>query len=283
MPVAFGFSIGDFIAAIELVRTVIDTLRESSNSGTSFRALISELYALETALLHAKRLDTEIYSSVNISSLRQVASQCQDTINEFWKKAQKYQPHLQRSGTNSKVKDAWYKIKWALCKEDDLANFRAQIRGHTSSLDILLSTIQLEALTIDRRKQNSLANMIQNFSCSILNKLGVITTTIAESVRQGKELFEVSTQIVQGNLRLFQAVHDIQLVILKIPGQVQRQQPVYLIDPLNKESPFHLEFVRSVDGLLAVLKDNLKASGCGPQMIDEGGIRDRRDRNTKDD
>lgn len=65
-------------------------------------------------------------------------------------------------------------------------------------------------------------------------------------------------------------VHDTQLYMLKVPRQVQREQPMYLIDPLNKESPFHLEFVRSAEALLAILKVNLRESGCGPAMIDRG-------------
>ena len=274
MPVAFGFSIGDFIAALELVGTVIDALRESSNSGASFRSLLNELYALETALLHVKRLDMEDYSTVKAISLRQAASQCRHTIDDFWKKTQKYQPHLQSGGTNSKVKDAWYKVKWALCAKEDLEKFRAEIRGHTSSLNILLTTIQIKAMTLNRSMDdshhNSLASMIQGLTCNAMGKLSAITATVAESVRQGRQLLEASAQIVQTNLRVFQVVHDIHLSILGIPGQVQRQQPVYLIDVFNKESPFHLEFVRSANGLLAVLKDNLKETGCGPGMIDRG-------------
>lgn len=65
-------------------------------------------------------------------------------------------------------------------------------------------------------------------------------------------------------------VHDLQLFITQIPGQVQRQQPVYMIDAFNRESPFHLEFVRSAEALLAVLKVNFKESGCDPRMIDRG-------------
>lgn len=62
-------------------------------------------------------------------------------------------------------------------------------------------------------------------------------------------------------------VHDIQRFILHIPTQVQRQQPVYIIDAFNRESPFHLEFVRSAEAFISVLKVNFKASGCGPGMI----------------
>lgn len=274
MPVGFGFSVGDFLAVLRLVGAVIDALRESSHSSSSFRSLINELYALETALLRVKRLDPDVGHIVEHVALREAASQCQRTIDEFYTKIQKYQPHLQRGGTESKLKDAWVKIKWAVCKKDDLDTFRAEIRGHTSSIEILLLTMQLEATTTQTRKQDSqhksLSGRIQEFSCQAMGMLSAITDTVAQSVQQGKELLESSAQVIQTNMRIFQIVHDIQLFMLRIPGQVQRQQPVYLIDPFNRESPFHLEFVRSADALLAVLKANLKETRCGPDMIDQG-------------
>lgn len=271
MPVGFGFSVGDFLAVLRLVGTVVDTLRESSDASSTFRSLINELYVLESALLRVKRLDSDV-SHVEKVALLQAASRCQRTIEAFYKKIQKYQPHLQQGGTDSRIKDAWAKIKWATCKKDDMENFRAEIRGHTSSIEILLLTMHMEATTTHTRKQdsqqNSLASRIQDFSCQVMGRLGTITDSVAQSVQQGKALLESSAQIVQTNLRVFQVVHDIQLFIFRIPGQVQRQQPVYLIDPFNRESPFHLEFVRSREALLAVLKVNLKESGCGPAMVD---------------
>ncbi len=59
MSVGFGLSAGDFIAALELVGTVIDSLRESGLAGERYRELVNQLYSLETALLHIKRLETE--------------------------------------------------------------------------------------------------------------------------------------------------------------------------------------------------------------------------------
>lgn len=273
MSVGFGFSVGDFLAVLRLVGTVIDALRECSDASSSFRSLINELHGLESALIRVKRIDSDV-SHVEQVALRQAASQCQRTIDTFYQKVRKYQPHLQQGGTDSKIKDAWAKVKWTVCKKDDLETFRAEIRGHTSSIEILLLTMQMEATTTHTRKQDSqhksLSARIQDFSCQAMGTLGSITDSVAQTVQQGKALLESSAQVVHTNLRVFQIVHDIQLFILKIPGQVQRQQPVYLIDPFNKECPFHLEFVRSPDALLAVLKVNLRDSGCGPAMIDRG-------------
>lgn len=49
------------------------------------------------------------------------------------------------------------------------------------------------------------------------------------------------------NVKVFQIVLEIQQVVTRIPGQVERQQPVYLLDALGKTSPFHLEFIRSAE------------------------------------
>lgn len=56
---SFGFSVGDFINALELVGRVINALRESSRSGPEYRELVNQLYSLETALLQVKQLELE--------------------------------------------------------------------------------------------------------------------------------------------------------------------------------------------------------------------------------
>lgn len=48
-------------------------------------------------------------------------------------------------------------------------------------------------------------------------------------------------------MKVFQIVLEVQQAILRIPGQVEGQRPVYLIDALGKHSPFHLEFIRSAE------------------------------------
>jgi hypothetical protein len=43
MSVGFGFSARDFIAAIELVATVMDALRDSGDSSSEYRELVRQL------------------------------------------------------------------------------------------------------------------------------------------------------------------------------------------------------------------------------------------------
>jgi hypothetical protein len=143
----------------------------------------------KTALIRVKRLEIDDSLRIQKLALYQAASQCQRSIDNFWKRLQKLQPRLQPNGTNSKLKDGWAKIKWAVCKKEDLQNFRAEIRGHTSSIDILLLIVNMEATTIqsDRQsqQQKSLAGMVQGFLSQVMGKLGAIADSVSQTLQQG--------------------------------------------------------------------------------------------------
>jgi hypothetical protein len=143
MPVGFGFSAGDFISALELVATVISALRNSGTSSAEYCDLISQLYALETALLRVKQLEPDDSQHVELVALRQAAAQCQQTIDSFWEKIKKYQPSLKIGGSGTLVKDGWMRVKWALCKKEDVVRFKADLMAHTESIEILLTTVHM--------------------------------------------------------------------------------------------------------------------------------------------
>jgi hypothetical protein len=143
MSVGFGFSAGDFISALELVATVFDTLRESGASSTEYRVLISQLHTFETALLRVKRLELDDSQHAGVLALRQAASQCQRSIDAFWEKIKKHQPSLRTGGSGSRVRDGWMKVKWVLCRREELLRFKADLMGHTESIEMLLTTVQM--------------------------------------------------------------------------------------------------------------------------------------------
>jgi hypothetical protein len=55
----FGFSVGDFVAALELVADVVDALHESGDAGKRYRELVRQLDGLESVLLRVKRLEVD--------------------------------------------------------------------------------------------------------------------------------------------------------------------------------------------------------------------------------
>jgi Fungal N-terminal domain of STAND proteins len=143
MSVGFGFSAGDFISALELVATVVDALRESGESSTEFRALVAQLHTLQIALESVNCLEVDDAQQGEVIALQQAAAQCQKTIDAFWEKIKKYQPSLRTGGSGSRVKDGWMKIRWAVCKKEDLSRFKMDLVGHTESIQLLLANLQM--------------------------------------------------------------------------------------------------------------------------------------------
>lgn len=140
---SFGFSVGDFIAALEVVGVVIDALRAGGKAARQYRELLKELWSLKLALLAVQTMDIDESLCAYESALRITASQCLGTISDFWERMQKYQLHLRLAGSGSKIISDMMKIKWALCESDDIIKFQSDIMGHTAAIQMLIGMIQM--------------------------------------------------------------------------------------------------------------------------------------------
>ena len=272
MSAGFGFSVGDFLAALDLVSTVIDALRDGGQAGDEFRELLYQLYSLETALIQVKRLEVDDSQHAELMALRQAAAQCQCMINTFWDKIEVYQRNLGPFASRlSRLRDRWMRVKWAVCKKDDVAKFKADLAGHTESIQLLLSTLQMGTLNVHSRKhehqQRSLAGRIQSSYFQCMRKLSSMSDSITCGLQQSKQLLEMTTQVLRTNVQVFQVVAELHNIIKRIPGQVERQQPVFLIDGLGRASPFHLEFIRSAEAFVAVLAVNFRKLGDDKKIL----------------
>ncbi|OBT71103.1 hypothetical protein VF21_09512 [Pseudogymnoascus sp. 05NY08] len=254
MSVGFGFSTGDFIAAVELVSTVVGALRESGNSSTEYQTLISQLYTLEAALLRVKQLNLDDTQHLEAIALRQAASQCQRTIDGFLEKIAKYQPSLRAGGSGKTIKDAWTKVN--------------------GRIDMLLMAVQMGATRISSKKNEdnhrTLMGKVQDLHFGCMQRISLVLEHVSSGIQQGRELLEVTSETLRTNVQIFQIVLNMQSIITRIPGQIERQQPVYLIDALGREKPFFLEFITSVESFTYVLQDNFKNIGTGAAKIKRG-------------
>ena len=129
---AFGFSVGDFLAAIDLVKDLAQALSETNGAKTQYQRLISQLYTLERALIDVKSLDP---SQAEYDAVLNSVGACQLCIAKFLKKVEKYQSLT--AGTTS-LKDQIRKIKWGLCHEKDIKDFRESLDMEIESLMLLI-------------------------------------------------------------------------------------------------------------------------------------------------
>ena len=142
---AFGFSFGDCVAGIQLVKDLITALNDTVGAKVQYRRLISELHGLERALTEVRYLQVEDSRASQKIALEQAAFQCQESIEGFLKRNVKFKASLGVETTSSKW--SWranlHKIQWALCKENDVDKLRAEITGHTLTINTLLTTMHL--------------------------------------------------------------------------------------------------------------------------------------------
>ncbi|ETS76323.1 hypothetical protein PFICI_11710 [Pestalotiopsis fici W106-1] len=242
MTVPFGFSVGDFVAAIELVGTVIDAVQASGQTSQRFRDLIRLLFSLETALIQVKDIQLHESMYAEHTALARTALECQRTIDDFWATARNYQPHITRPST-LKARETWMKIKWALCKQNDIDRLKIDLLGHTQALNIIMSAVKLKSEQIENQsrdtKHQTLVSLIQRVSNQYMGHLRTMFT-------QMEGILEKVTCAMRMDFRIFAAVMELQHIVRQIPGQVLNQQPVYLVDALGFQRPFHLETITSL-------------------------------------
>ncbi|KAI8634146.1 hypothetical protein F5Y19DRAFT_412130 [Xylariaceae sp. FL1651] len=271
---SFGFSVGDFIAALQLVGQVVAALRESGGSGAEYRELIAELYGLERALLAVKQLEPLQEQHVEYLALRHVAAQCQQTIDAFCTTIEKYHRPFQRERSGSSLGTAVVKIQWRLCKKDDLLRFKTDVSAHTQSLQILLSAAQVRQSRLQEKKADehctTLAGAIRSGTGQVLEELRSLSGVITQGTIQSGFIMQRTAEIIRFNIFIFHMLCMIYTTVLKLPQQVDRERPVIIFDALGRVAPFHLEFVRSFEALNAVLIANFRNVPSGLRKIENG-------------
>ena len=275
MSVGFGFSVGDFLQAIKLVYTVIDSLSASSKSSDELRELLHQLYSLETALQEVKRLEFDQCLHAEVLGLKQSAAQCQRTITAFLDRTQTYQPQvLNTNGTDHTIQAKWRRLKWALCKKREVVQFKSDLLAHTESIQMLLITVQTRSMQLNQkgheRAQVSLVSQIQAGFGQCMARLCLMSDTLSTISGHSKQCLGNIRQIISMNVRVFQTVLNIQNLLKNLPGQVERQQPVYLNDALGRYTPFHLEFIMDSEALVSALSKNFKRIGSAATKIQNG-------------
>lgn len=140
MPVPFGVSVGDSIACVALVHTVILAWEDSHGAGSRFRGVVASLKGLESALGQVNEI--RVAYPAQLGELFAASTRCQKTIEAFLDKTAKYHASLKSGGSGNVLKDSLRKVQWALYSKEDVAHFRGEINEHIQTIQLLLQTLQ---------------------------------------------------------------------------------------------------------------------------------------------
>ena len=160
MAVPFGFSAGDFIAALGLVRKVIDSIQQSGKASLKFKYVLLQLRQLEKALVIVEELEVPDELTADREALQHTAASCQITIGDFLEAIVPYQPYfpseqaqcsdedasersISRASKSFRLLASLKRAQWALFKDKDVEEFLSRLRAHTDSITMLLLILKM--------------------------------------------------------------------------------------------------------------------------------------------
>ena len=246
MAVQFGFSIGDLIAGVKLIITCVKATQDGKGAATELQAVIDELESLKVVLkaiddLCLQEIAPEQYTAIDVA-----VNEARQHIELFVKGIASYQQWLQPNTRGWKANLT--KIKWVLCKREDLVNFKCLLERRKSSLTILLIALQVrqgEEVKQALRVNEDLAQASKAANVEVINGLSRLHTGLSH----------------HHVLREQQLMKEIEQLRCAISPQILFQKPVVLLDACGRIAPFHLEFITSTEAFISVLKARFKQCG----------------------
>jgi hypothetical protein len=145
MSITFG-AVGDIISVCLLVKDLVEALDSARGSKAEYQSAIRELWILDRALLEIDLL-SRVHGDGATPELRslcvtakQAVSRCRDLVSTFLQRTRRYQSTLGEGQKSNVIQEMAMKVRWRVGEKEALDQFRVEIAGTTSSLQMLLAT-----------------------------------------------------------------------------------------------------------------------------------------------
>jgi hypothetical protein len=155
MPITFG-SVGDIISVCLIVKDLVDLLSKTRGASDQHESLIHELWILDRGLLEVAlfsrthSMTTELFALCETA--RQAVEKCRFAVEAFTKRIKRYEDSLRHSGGSASgymVKRLAMKTKWQISEKNEIEKFRAEVAGHSASINMLLATASVLVISIE--------------------------------------------------------------------------------------------------------------------------------------
>jgi hypothetical protein len=145
MPITFG-AVGDIISVCLLVKDLVEALNSARGSKAEYQSAIRELWILDRALLEIDLL-TRLHGDGATPELRslcatakQAVDRCKGLVSTFLQRIHRYQSTLGQDQNTNILSDMAMKVRWRVGEKEALDQFRVEVAGTSSSLQMLLAT-----------------------------------------------------------------------------------------------------------------------------------------------
>lgn len=193
---SFGFSAGDFVAAVKIIADLITCLKDVGGSRDDYQELIRELESLDRTLKH---IDT--ISDPRANRVKCAALMCRHPLEEYLQKVQKYSRSLGLSHTANKAIGYTRSAQWMLTEKNEARRLRTYLSLHIGSIDMSLATLGLEILqgVATTENQKDFNRRLENTSRAI-GQLSTGVDSQAELVRGNRTILAKLFDVVRGDV-----------------------------------------------------------------------------------
>lgn len=167
---AFGFSAGDFIAAINLLTKVAKSLREATGATAEYRQATADLNHVLSVLRTVQSLDDSKAPRHIVDKIQLCSHACYVPLASFLEKLKKFDilsavPGRRAPGLRSLARGS-RKVQWALLIEEDIKKLHASLAPQLAVIEILLQLSSVEQLSgickTTNETQRDLQTLLQN-------------------------------------------------------------------------------------------------------------------------
>ena len=133
----FGFSVGDFIMALDLMVRVTDALRDGGGAASQYQSLVRDLANLESALTKMQSYEIDNKPRTEMSSLQDQRRLIQEGLEDFLKRTEKFKTSLGATAPKGWQHGTARKAQWAAFCSKEITKLRTTISSQVENLNLL--------------------------------------------------------------------------------------------------------------------------------------------------
>jgi hypothetical protein len=142
---SFGFSVGDFIACLSLVRQITQALGDSTGSVADYKSFLQTLNSLNLTFTTSELIYLQWQNDVGdpkysrnaqamVNGMLFERQQCKILMERFLKASEPYSDAFLKRRENAVVR-GWRKVTW-LYQKEEIGKLERDLQGHMRAMQI---------------------------------------------------------------------------------------------------------------------------------------------------
>ncbi|KPI45917.1 uncharacterized protein AB675_752 [Cyphellophora attinorum] len=265
---AFGFSVGDFVTAIEATTTIIKALKQTGGASSRYIQVLQRLQSLRRILDELESFQPSDSDSAYVNAIRGAARAAKFPLDDFLAKMEKYEPALNPTNRASISRRAPRSVKWALWVEEEVEKLQIALDAQCSSLSLLMQLRQCKVGDVResrrRAEHEGVETLLKQQVKSSLSNSDAIEDIRRETTRGMGDILTATASV--------QASTDTNAAILTDVKRIA----ISLVDQANEHDSRAQQHARSItqammDNTAQLLKLQLNLSAM-PQTTTDSSI-----------